>query len=465
MDTAAEGERDSAAGAEVIRGVEDRLAPLPLAVAGGQHALAMFAGVVMVPMIIARAAGIDPGSSARLVSTAILVSGLATVLQAFRLGPVGCGYLCVMGSSGLFIQPCIEAAKEGGLALVFGMSLVLSPVEAVLSRCVRSFHRLAPAPVTGSIIALIAFSILPVSLREFGGGHGHPNFGSWPYLVTGTLTVAATLAAALSRRTLLRLGSVVVGIGAGTVAAGCLGLLEGAGVQTASWTALPLPGWAGWRFDGRFLLPFALAYVLTTLETYGDMNALAAIGGCSPGDRPRRIAGGILADAVASAMAGFWGTTPNTSYSGNIALVRLTGVASRRVGMAAGGLLVLLSLSPKLAAFIAALPAPVVGGSMVVAAALLLAMGLQIALREARDNRTLLLVGLALAVGVGAPMLPELATAFPRWLQPVVRTGSAVGGLTAILLHLVLPGRRNADEEDDGEQHEEKDEAGGESPP
>lgn len=437
----------TAPGTGLLYDLESR-PPWPvLLIAGTQHLLAMFPGVVMVPLIVARALGATPGDSLQLVTMAILVSGVATILQVCRLGPVGSGYLCVMGSSGLFIQPAIAAGRAGGLPLVFGMALLLSPLEAVMSRLTRVLRTLSPPHVTGTIILLVGFSIVPLSVEQLAGGRGAPGFGSWTSLVLGLFTVAVIVGAAASRRPMLRIASVVVGVLAGSALAALFGMADMARVGAAPWLSLPRPLWAGLDFDPAFILPFAIAYFATSLETFGDIHAVGEISEGTLGQvSDRRVAGGLLADAIGSCLAGLCGTTPNTTYSGNIAMVQLTGVASRRVGVFVGACLVALSLTPKLAAVIGAMPPPVIGGAMVVAVAILIGVGMRIAMGGEASNTKLLVVGLSVAVGLGVQTVPAVVDQAPACLKPMLQSSTCLGALCAILLNAVLTrlGRQDA---------------------
>jgi len=408
-------------------------------VAGVQHAIAMFAGVVMVPVIVARGAGFDAATTIALTTAAVWVSGLTTLLQAGRLGHIGSGYLCVMGSSALFIGPCIAAGHAGGPGLIFGMALALSPIEFGMGYLVPFLRRISPPPVVGSIILLIGLSVLPISMSLFAGGPG-PGLGTGRNLALGIVTVIATLAAACSRRFWLRIGAVLVGLGVGYLLAACLGMVNWEPVATAHWLGLPRLLGTRLAFSPAHILPFALAYLVTSIETFGDMNTIAEIteGRLEAADTPR-IRGGLLADAVGSALAGLFGTTPNTSYSGNLAIVQLTGVTERAVGFVAGGVLLALGLVPKLGALVSVMPAPVVGGGMMVAVAMLLGVGMRIAMREGHDNRCLLIVGIACACGLGVQNVPDIAQHAPEWLRPLCTSGTLVGAVAAIGLHLLLP--------------------------
>lgn len=423
----------------LLLGVDSREPTKLVLIAAAQHLLAMFSGVTMVPLIVAVAIGVPHQETVTFISMAILVSGVATLLQVNRLGPLGCGYLCVMGSSGLFIPPAIMAGKAGGLPLVFGMTLALAPVEAAMSRVVKPLRKLCPTHVTGTIIMLVGCSLIPLSLRQLGGGMRAEPFASLPNLAIGTLTILVIIGASVSSHPFIRASSVIIGVATGwlvAVLAGCAGIPQ---MATQPWILLPTPGWAGWSFDVSFILPFAVAYFVTGLETYGDIHAIGEISeGRLIDIEEGRVSGGLLTDALGSALAGLCGTTPNTSYSGNIAIVQLTGVAAKRVGVLVGGGLVVLSFTPKLAAVLGAMPAPVLGGAMIAAVATMVGVGMRIAARSVDDGTDMLVVGLSLCAGLGAQSVPELFSQMPSFLQTLLKTSTCTGALCAISLNLIL---------------------------
>jgi NCS2 family nucleobase:cation symporter-2/xanthine permease XanP len=400
----------------------------------------MFAGVVMVPILVARQAGFDAAVTVGLTTAAVWVSGLSTLIQANRLGPIGSGYLCVMGSSALFIGPCVAAGKAGGPALIFGMGLALAPLEWLIGYAVPWLRRLAPPPVVGSIILLIGLGVVPISMIQFAGGYG-PGLGSPVNLLLGTFTVVITLLAAFSGNRWLHISAILVGLGAGYLLGAALGLVNWAPVKEAAWIGFPVPLRGGLAFDPTHIIPFALAYLVTSIETFGDMNTIAEISeGQLEKANNRRIRGGLLADSLGSMLAGLFGTTPNTSYSGNIAIVQLTGVTARAAGIVAGSVLLLLGFVPKMGALITVMPAPVVGGGMLVAVAMLLGVGMHIAMREGNGNRHLMIVGFACAFGIGVQNVPDIFQHAPSYLAPLCNSGTALGGLLAVALHLFLPG-------------------------
>ena len=409
-------------------------------VAALQQTLSMFAGLVMVPLIIARAIGADAESQRQIVTMAILVSGISTCLQCGKLPFIGSGYLLMMGSSSMFIAPSIMAGKMGGLAMVFGMTMAMAPVEIILSPFARHLKKIAPPIVIGVIVTLLACAVIPVSLKQFGGGYG-PDYGTWRHICLGTFTIACILAAQYSPWKILRTGSIVFGLIVGYIAGHFMGMATYGTVAKAGWLGCPKPFWYGMPdFSFELMLPFGIAYVLTTLETYGDIHAIAMV---SNDGKPvkvenERVSGGLLADRIGSLLAGLGGTTANTSFSGNIAIAQMSGVTNHVVGFEVAAMLVLLSFLPKLSALISAMPAAVLGGSMLVAAAYFLNVGLTMIVKSVKKSNDLLIAAVGLTAGLGVQMVPDISCQALPWLKSLLSSSVCVGAVVAMIVAPIL---------------------------
>ena len=403
-------------------------------VAALQQTLSMFAGLVMVPLIIARAIGADAESQRQIVTMAILVSGISTCLQCGKLPFIGSGYLLMMGSSSMFIAPSIMAGKMGGLAMVFGMTMAMAPVEIILSPFARHLKKIAPPIVIGVIVTLLACAVIPVSLKQFGGG-------TWRHICLGTFTIACILAAQYSPWKILRTGSIVFGLIVGYIAGHFMGMATYGTVAKAGWLGCPKPFWYGMPdFSFELMLPFGIAYVLTTLETYGDIHAIAMV---SNDGKPvkvenERVSGGLLADGIGSLLAGLGGTTANTSFSGNIAIAQMSGVTNHVVGFEVAAMLVLLSFLPKLSALISAMPAAVLGGSMLVAAAYFLNVGLTMIVKSVKKSNDLLIAAVGLTAGLGVQMVPDISCQALPWLKSLLSSSVCVGAVVAMIVAPIL---------------------------
>jgi NCS2 family nucleobase:cation symporter-2/xanthine permease XanP len=176
---------------------------------GLQHVLAMFVGIITPPLIISRALDFSPSQTAYLVSMALVASGLATLVQVRRFGPVSSGLLSVQGTSLAFLTPLIQAGHLGGLPLMLGMSLALSPVEMVLSSFLARLRRILTPLVSGVVVLLIGISLVPVGVKGVAAGLG----GGAPSLVpVGVKGVAAGLGGGAPPWAGLAVAGLVVGV-------------------------------------------------------------------------------------------------------------------------------------------------------------------------------------------------------------------------------------------------------------
>ena len=406
-----------------------------LAIGGTQQALAAFAGITMVPLIILRSIGAENDECAMCVSLAMLVSGISTLLQSLRFGFIGSGYLLVMGTSSIFIAPSIMAGKAGGAALIFGMILLMSPVEFIIAPLSRFMKKVATAPVVGCIVLLLAFSVLPVSMQQFIGGYAK-DCGSWRHLLLGFFTVACIVAAQISPWRPLKAASIVVGLVVGYIVGAVVGLCDFAQLAESSWFGMPRPFWYGMpKFSLEMMLPFGMAYFLTAIETYGDLHAIAHVNGEAQPE-PKRVSGGLAADALGSLIAGATGTMANTTFSGNVAIAGMSGVKSPKCAYVVAGLFAALSFLPKLSALLSAMPSAVLGASMLVACVFIINVALQKIGKCSDDEKMVVAIGVA--AGLGVQMLPELGDKAAPCLALFLKSSVSVGAVAAVLSSSIL---------------------------
>ena len=413
------------------------------AAVGFQHVLAMFVGIVTPPLILAPALGFDKLETAFFLSMALIASGLSTFIQVRRFGPVGSGLLSVQGTSFTFVSPSLLAAQMGGPGLLIGMSMATAAVEAGLSVCLQSARKVFPPVVSGAVVMLIGLVLIRVGVTDLAGGAGAPDFGSPRNLLLGLGVTAFILLFHSSRRPFLSSCCVALGMLAGYALAAVLGLVDFEPVRQAGWLTVFKPLRWGLDFDRRLLLPFAAAYLVTTVESMGDLTATSIVSD-QPVSGPlyaKRLKGGVLADALNSVLAGFLNSMPNTTFSQNNGLIQLTGVASRRVGFAVAAILVLLGMLPKLGALVAVMPRCVLGGATVVMFGMIVLGGMRIIHEAGLSGRNVVIVAVSLGLGLGVEFVPEALSQVPKAARDVFSSGLATGALAGMLLNLLLPER------------------------
>lgn len=437
---------------DLIYDLEDRPRPLPSMLAALQHVLAAFVGIITPPLIIGSTLGLE-AHLPYLISMALMVSGVGTFIQARRPWGIGAGMLCVQGTSFTFLGAILSAGflvkQRGGtpedvLAMIFGICFFGSLVQVALSRFIGQMRRVLTPLVTGIVITLIGISLIKVGITDLGGGFGAPDFGAPVNLAIGGFVLVLVVALSLSNRPWLRLSAIVIGLGAGSLAAWLCGQLTPHGWQGMPLLTLPVPWRFGFAFDWSVFLPIALIYLISGIETVGDLTANCMLSR-QPLEGPsylRRLKGGVLGDGVSCMIAASFSAFPNTTFAQNNGVIQLTGVASRHVGLYIGAILFALGLVPAVGAVLQQIPKPVLGAATLVMFGSVAAAGVRIIAQNTLDRRNMLIIATSFGVGLGIAAQPELLRYMPKLVQSLFDSAITSGGVTAVVLSLILPRSR-----------------------
>lgn len=421
---------------QLTYGVDDNPALLKKLLFGLQHIFAAFGGIIVVPLVISNALGFDVKTSTTLISATILAAGLATIVQARGIGPVGSRVACIMGTDFTFVSPAISVGGVLGLPGIIGASILGAFFEIILSYFIRPLMKLFPPIVTGTVVCLIGLTLLPVSIDWFAGGVGAPDYGSMLNISIAMFVLILTLALNRYGKGMLSSASILIGMVVGYIICIPLGLVDFTAVKEASWISMPKIFEYGVKFDLKALIAFIPAYFVTTIETVG---CLKAIGETSNVDmNEKRVGAGVLADGIGSILGGVVGSFPNTSFSQNVGIISLTKVASKYVAISAGCILVALGFLPKLAGIISSIPNPVLGGVGVVMFGTVAAAGIKTLSRVKLNDRNLLIIATAIALGLGVTFRPEILAQLPEGIRMIFSSGISTGTIVALVLNLVL---------------------------
>ncbi len=431
-------------------GLEDRPDFAASLVGAIQHVLAAVVPIIMPTLVIGRALGLGP-EIPHLVSMSLIVSGVGTFIQSHRIGPVGSGLLSLQGTSFSFVGPILAAgtaAKAAGrspeeiLALLFGLCLAGSLVEMGISQIITSLRRIITPAVTGTVITVIGLSLVKISFTDLMGGGAAPESHCMENLAVGFLVVVVIVWLSVLQNFWLRISAVMVGVVAGCVASWMLGMVDFARLESAAWIAVPRPLKYGLDFDWVYFVPIALVYLITTIETMGDLTANSVISG-EPvaGDLYlARIKGGVLGDGFNSGLAAVMNTFPNTTFSQNNGVIQVTGIASRHLAGFIAVILIALGLFPVLGSGLRLIPNPVLGGATLVLFGSIAVAGIRILASQPLGRKEIFVVALALGCGMGVAMVPEVLKPLPDALGRVFESPITTSGAVAIVLTLVLPG-------------------------
>lgn len=431
--------------AGLIYGLNDRPPLRETLFAAAQHLLAIFVAIVTPPLIIAGALQLPMEDTSYLVSMALMVSGVATFIQCHRLGGIGCGLLCIQGTSFSFIGPIISAGLLGGLPVVFGATIAGSFVEMFVSRILKYARRVITPLVSGIVVTLIGMSLIKVGISACGGGDAAKaagEFGSFRNVGTAVLVLVLIVLFNRSSNRYLRMGSIVIGLAVGYALSWWLGMVDFGAVQSYGGFNVPNPVHFGLpKFELSSIIGLGLVYLITSIEAYGDITANSLISG-EPveGEKfMKRAQGGILADGFNSMIAGLgFCSFPNSIFAQNNGMIQLTGVASRYVGYFIAGMLVILGLFPAVGIVFSLMPSPVLGGATLLMFGTVAAAGIRIIASQNINRKATLVMALSFSLGLSVELMPDILCQLPDTLRNIFSSGITTGGLTAILANMLI---------------------------
>lgn len=438
---------------DIIYAVDDKPGLTESFFAALQHVLASFVGIITPTLIIGGVLGLA-AEIPYLISMALFVSGVGTVIQARRVGPVGSGLICVQGTSFAFLGTILATGftvkATGGnndevLATIFAVCFLAAFVEVFISFFISKLGKIIKPVVTGVVITTIGIYLIKVGMTDIGGGQWlltnmPEKFASTSNLIVGFSVVALVVLLNASKNQWVRLTAVVVAMILGWLLAFVLGIANFK-LGEFDLIAIPLPFKYGFNVDFGALIAFGFLYLITAIESTGDITANCAVSKL-PVRGPSylaRIRGGILGDGVNSMIAALFNTFPNTTFSQNNGVIQLTGVASRYIGLWIGSILIILGLFPVIGAILQNIPKPVLGGATLVMFGTVAAAGVKILASEKINRRSLLIIAVSLGLGLGVSFVPELFANAPKLVTAIFGSAVTVSGITAIIMTLVLP--------------------------
>ena len=411
---------------------------------GIQHVLAMFAGNITVPIIIAGIFGQTTDEKIFLIQMALFVAGVATIIQTVGYKNIGSRLPIIQGTSFAFIPVMAPFAKVG-LGVVFTAAFVGGIFQMWIGRMLKPIRHMFPPLVTGIVVLMIGVSLLKVGFMYAGGGgwllNNKPEiFGNANHLIIAFTVLIVALIAHQKGKGMVSSASILIGMVAGYIVAMLMGMINYGKITSAAWFAMPMPFQYGIAWDTAAVVLMLFMAIVTTIETIGDISA-TTMGGANREATDKELSGGIMADGLGTAFGSIFNAMPNTSYSQNAGLA-FTGVISRHVGTVAGVILILLGLFPKLGGIIAAMPESVIGGAAIIMFGLITAAGIKLISQSQMNQRNILILALSLSFGIGMSLLPQFVAHIPDFgikLKLLLTTGLIPAGLLAFILNATLP--------------------------
>ena len=426
--------------------------PLAQAVPLGiQHVLAMFISNVTPAIIVCGAAGFGFGSGSPdfpnmiyMIQMSMLFAGIATLMQTIGMGPVGARLPVMQGTSFAFIPimvPLVAGKGVDGIAVLMGGIVVGGVFHAILGLFIGRIRVALPPLVTGIVITMIGLALVKVGIQYAAGGVpaiGKPEFGSlWNWIMAGVVIVV-TLGLKFFARGMLAVSAVLIGLIVGYILSILMGQVNFGNIGNAQWFAMPVPWHFGMEFTVAAIIGFCLMSFVSAVETVGDVSAIAR-GGAGREATDKEIEGATYADGLGSAVAGFFGGLPNTSFSQNVGLVAMTGVMSRHVVTIGAFVLIACGLVPKVGAIISTVPIEVLGGGVIVMFGMVVAAGVSMLSEVNWNRRNMVIFAISLSLGYGLQLVPEAMQYLPETLKVLAVSGILPAAAIAIILNWMLP--------------------------
>jgi xanthine permease XanP len=425
----------------VLYGAQDPLPPGVVFVSGLQH-VGVMSMYLLYPALVAKAANAPPEVASAMVSITLIALALGAVLQVFRVGPFGSGFICQPVPSIVYFVPSILAAKGGGLGLVFGMTTAAGLIELAMSRALRRLRPVFPPEVIGLVILLVGIASAFVGLKlAFGDARAAGPVDPTELLI-GFITLGIMIGLNVWGTGALRIGCVLAGMAGGYVASALLGNISQHDIEAighVQMIAFPSFSHVSWSFDPAYAIPFLVAAIAATLKVIGNVTTLQKANDADWVRVDMRSVGrGVLADGLSTVVAGLLGGHGLNSSTPAAGLAAATGVHARRVGYSIVGILLVLAFLPKVGAFFYLMPRMVAASALIFSSTFIIVNGIQVMTSRLLDARKTLLIGLALVAGLAVDAQPAILRLIPETWKPVLGTSLVLGTLVGLALNLMF---------------------------
>ncbi|GIP54230.1 nucleobase:cation symporter-2 family protein [Paenibacillus vini] len=411
---------------------------------GIQHVLAMYAGAVIVPLIVGGALEFSHQQLTYLISIDLLACGVATLLQVWGNRFFGIGLPVMLGCAFQAVSPMIAIGGEEGMGVtaIYGAIIASGLFVFLFSGLFGKLIAFFPPVVTGSVVTIIGVTLIPVALTDLGGGDvTQKDFGSPTNLALGFGVLIFVILMNRFAKGFLQSISVLIGLIAGTLVAALMGEVNLTPLKEASWFHMVQPFYFGVpTFHASAILTMILVAIVSVAESTGVFMALGKI--VDKDITSKDLSRGYRAEGLAIMLGGVFNSFPYTTYSQNVGLVQMSKVKTRDVIVVAGGLLILIGFVPKIAALTQLVPTSVLGGAMIALFGLVLSSGIRMLGDQVDLNRheNLLIIACSVGMGLGVTVVPQIFDALPAWLRILVDNGIVAGSFTAIVMNLLFNG-------------------------
>lgn len=448
-----ENRKNTQASLFALDGVPKLSQAFPLAL---QHVVAMIVGCITPALIISSAAGLQSGSKEQilLVQSSLIFAAISTIIMLFpipvtRNYHIGAKLPMIIGVSFAYVSTMSSIASglgTSGLAIIFGAQVIGGIVAIIFGFAVEKIRGLFPPLIAGTVVFTIGLSLYPIAVRYMAGGstlyriNGEVvPFGSWQYWIVAFITLIAVIIFNQFTKGFLKLASILVGLIIGYIAALFFGMVNFNSVASAGIFQAPNFIPFGIKFEPSACVAMALLFAVNSVQAIGDFSATTS-GGLDRMPTDKELKCGITAYGFTNILSSLFGCLPTATYSQNVGIVATTKVVNRIVFLLAAIIILIAGLFPKFSALLTTIPSCVLGGATITVFASIAMTGIKLVFTENMGPRNTLIVGLAVALGMGVVQVGGALEHFPYWARTVFGSSPVViSTCTAIILNIVLP--------------------------
>ncbi|MDA2381059.1 xanthine permease [Bacillus cereus] len=412
--------------------------PFKIASLGMQHMLAMYAGAIIVPLIVGGGLGLNQKELTYLVAIDLLMCGVATILQALSNRFFGIGLPVVLGCTFTAVGPMIAIGKQYGVSSIYGAIIAAGLFVVIFAKLFGKLVKLFPPVVTGSVVTVIGVTLVPAAINDMAGGVGSKDFGSLENLALAFGVLLFIIIMYRFFDGFIRSISILLGLLFGTIVAAFMGKVSLQAVGEADWFHGIQPFYFGTpTFELTPIITMILVACVGIVEATGVYFALSDI--CNKKIGEKELTKGYRAEGLAMVLGGIFNAFPYTTYSQNVGLVQLTGVRNRVIIYTCGGMLIVLGFIPKIAAITTIIPKSVLGGAMLAMFGMVMAYGIKmLSSVDFGRQENLLIVACSVGIGLGVTVVPTLFSQLPESIRILTDNGIVLGSASAVLLNIVF---------------------------
>lgn len=407
-----------------------------------QHVLAMLVGNITPPMLIAGTLSLSAGDKIMLTQAAMIIGGITTLLQLYPIMGFGMGMPSVMGVAFAYMPILTMIGNQYGISAIFGSQLVAGFLSIFIGMFMKKIRRFFPPIVSGTVVLSIGLSLYKTAITYMGGGSGAQsagNFGSGQFWILSIVTLVVTLACSLFGKGYVKVSGMLIGIAVGYIIALCMGgIVDFTEFREAGLISVPIPFHFGLSFHADAIVMMVLMYVVQAVQTIGDVSS-TAMGGFGREATDQELGGAIKGQSICGMIGAIIGGLPTDPYSQNVGLICTTKVVAKRVFLIVGVIMLAAGFFPKFGALMTTIPQPVLGGATITVFAAITMSGIQLLGEQPMNYRNKMIVGIALAIGIGIEAVPDILQFCPQLVKNILGSSLMVSFLIVFLLNIIVP--------------------------